>query len=137
MADGRIVIRIDKILYYAHQLAWLYVYGVWPNHLDHKDTNNQHNWIDNLRESTKSQNGMNTKLRKDNSTGYRGVYYNKINKNYNAYININGRRISLGTFITAEDASNVYEQNAIIHFGAFKCMSQKQEGTNDKTNRKT
>jgi len=32
---GYVLIRINDQLYRAHRLVWLYVYGVWPNTIDH------------------------------------------------------------------------------------------------------
>jgi len=120
MKDGRIVIRVDRVLYYAHQLAWLYVYGVWPNQLDHRDTINCHNWINNLREASRAQNTMNTNVRADNKTGYRGVHFNTKNRNFNAYITINNTRKHLGVFNTAYEAHLVYEAHATLLFGEYK-----------------
>ena len=44
------------------------------------------------------------KLRKNNTTGVNGVYFNKKAKLYIARINVQGRQISLGCFKKLEDA---------------------------------
>jgi len=37
-STGHVKIGINKKMYYAHRLAWLYVYGKMPNNnIDHKD----------------------------------------------------------------------------------------------------
>jgi|688.fasta_scaffold622003_2 hypothetical protein len=74
-ARGYIVIRLDSTLYQAHLLAWLYVYGEYPELLDHKDTNKTNNTILNLRLATKSQNGMNSLVRIDSTTGIKGIVW--------------------------------------------------------------
>jgi len=43
--DGYLTIRIIGRLLYAHRLAWLYIYGEWPNIVDHKDHNPSNNKI--------------------------------------------------------------------------------------------
>jgi hypothetical protein len=38
-------VSVDGSRYYAHQLAWLYIYGEWPKQVDHKDRNGHNNAI--------------------------------------------------------------------------------------------
>lgn len=76
MTNGYSGISIYDKKYYAHRLAWLYVMGKWPeNQIDHKDLNKTNNRWSNLRDATGAQNSYNQPLRKDNTTGYKGVYY--------------------------------------------------------------
>jgi len=66
-------IRINKRLYYAHRLAWLYVYGVWPeNHIDHINHKKADNRIKNLRDVTRQNNQRNLPVR-HNTSGVTGV----------------------------------------------------------------
>lgn len=78
MAEGRIQIQLDRRVYRAHRLAWLYVYGVWPaGDLDHRDMDATHNWIDNLRPTTPVENQQNIcKPRRHNLSGLLGVQSN-------------------------------------------------------------
>lgn len=69
-------IRIKGKAYPAHRLAWFYVYKVWPTAVDHINCNKQDNRIENLREySSASDNLSNTKTRKNNKLGIKGVYW--------------------------------------------------------------
>jgi hypothetical protein len=100
-------IRIDGIKYHAHRLAWKMTTGEDPvDKVDHKDRVPENNRIDNLRDASSSQNKCNETLRKDNTTGYKGV--RRQNGGYVARISINNKRHYLGTFDTAEEAFAVY-----------------------------
>ncbi|MBU9472079.1 HNH endonuclease [Burkholderia multivorans] len=91
---------------YAHRLAFLFMTGSWPknivDHLNHDSTDNR--W-ENLRDVDYSQNNHNSKVRKDNKTGVRGVIYNKKYKKYSALLKHQNTRYWLGSFKTLEDAA--------------------------------
>lgn len=112
-------IRIFGHSYLAHRLAFLYMRGHWPrNQVDHKDRNGLNNrWL-NLRECTNSQNAANRGSQKNNKLGIKGVHKSKSEK-YHAQIKVNGKRIHLGTFDTAEAATHAYQKAANKYFGKF------------------
>jgi hypothetical protein len=119
-ADGYVAIRIDGILRRAHQLAWLYMTGEWADKLiDHRDTNRANNVWDNLRLSTPSQNGANSKISKNNTSGWKGVFLNKKTGKWRAMIKVNRIQKSFGSFVNKEDAARAYINGAIQHFGEF------------------
>lgn len=103
-------IRLNKKIYRAHRLAWLYVYKKFPlKNVDHINGIRTDNRIENLREATTSENAQNKKKSmSNNKTGYLGV--SKItNKNkWCAFIKVNGKNKNLGTFKTPELAFNAY-----------------------------
>ena len=71
----------------------------------------------NLRVATPGQNQRNALLRKDSSTGLKGVSVHR--DRYRAQIKIDGKRISLGVYKTAEAAHEAYRAAAIRMSGAF------------------
>src|SRR5437762_1298651 len=60
------------------------------NILDHKDRNYLNNQIDNLRSATISQNKINSKLQRNNTSGFKGVCFYKARNKWVAYIKVNG-----------------------------------------------
>lgn len=101
-----------KKLTLASHLAWLYTYGAWPKKLlDHVNGNRDDNRINNLREATRSQNKANSKLAKNNTSGFKGVYRSKNNKSWIAMIGFNRNLIYLGTFDTIEEAVQIRQKN--------------------------
>lgn len=101
-------IMIDGKQYLAHRLAWLHVNGYWPeNIIDHIDGNPRNNSIGNLRQCNYSQSNCNTKTRRDNLSGVKGVRWHKKAKKYNVRVCINGVRRSMGLFSDLEFAELV------------------------------
>jgi hypothetical protein len=96
-------------LYKAHRLAWLYVHGEWPKRrLDHENGNTIDNRIDNLRLATHSQNIANSRLRRDSTSGFKGVSFYKAEQKWGAYINKNKKRYFLGLFPSPVAAHEAY-----------------------------
>jgi hypothetical protein len=64
--------------YYAHHIAWRFVYGYWPTgEIDHIDGDPSNNRISNLRDVTRQENKKNVKLQSNNKTGVSGVSFDK------------------------------------------------------------
>lgn len=122
VSNGYISIWVDGRKYPAHRLAWLHVYGHWPrNQLDHINHKKDDNRIKNLREASYPENGWHAKRRRDNSSGFKGVYLQPKLKArpWQARISINKHRISLGYFSTPETAHVAYCKAAVKLYGKF------------------
>lgn len=105
--DGYIRIMVDSRLYLAHRLAWVYLYGVWPDkELDHINGKRSDNWRSNLREATRAENRQNSIVRPDNTVGFLGVSPDR--SKYRAQIGVDGAIIKLGRFDTPEQAHQAY-----------------------------
>jgi HNH endonuclease len=99
--DGRgyIIIGIDGEYYLAHRLAWLYVYGEWPEpQTDHKNLDKSDNRIANLRVATAVQNGQNKPIFKNNKSGVAGVSWNSRDNVWQTHIRKDGRLTHVGYF---------------------------------------
>jgi hypothetical protein len=115
-----LLIRIDGRSYRAHRLAFLYMTGEWPpDHIDHRDGEGLTNKWKNLREATNAQNGANRRAQVNNTTGCKGVHFNKSVRRYQSCIQVNGKRRHLGYFATAEEAHAAYCKAANHLFGQF------------------
>lgn len=110
-------IHFGSRVYKAHRLAWLYVYGEWPNGLlDHIDGNRDNNAIANLRIATSAQNAARRPTRRSFGPS-RGVFPH--GPGFVARIHYAGKRHYLGYFSTAEAARNAYEAKAKEIHGDF------------------
>lgn len=98
---GYIIIEIDDRRYKASRLAWLYLYGVWPEgEVDHTNRDKGDNSQENLADVTHQQNAENGKLRVNNTTGIPCVY---LRKNGRYWAAVKGK--SLGVYATKLEAS--------------------------------
>lgn len=91
--------------------------------VDHVDGNGLDCRRHNMRNATSSQNCCNRKRRSGAKNPYRGVYQLKTQKQWNAKITVQGRRIYLGYFPTAEDAAKAYDAAAIVYHGEFASLN--------------
>ena len=106
---GYYQIGVDGWAYLAHRLAWLYMTGEWPAGLvDHIDGDRINNRWCNLRPATVTQNGANSRLNKNNTSGFKGVSRVPGNKPWKAQIRDYGKVVVLGYFDDPAVAHEVY-----------------------------
>lgn len=95
--------------------------GINAKRIDHKDQNPLNNCRLNLRAATVSQNGQNRSANSNNTTGVKGVYFEKSSGRYRAYIKVEGKRYNLGRFDTIAEAEKVVQQKRKELVGEFAC----------------
>jgi|SRR5882757_1676026 len=93
---------------------------------DHINGNTLDNRRSNLRIATPHQNSGNSKLRSDNTSGYRGVYpHNRDKGKWCVAQQITGRTSKhQGVFSSKEDAAQVYILIAYLNFGEFSSLGR-------------
>jgi hypothetical protein len=103
----RILISIQNKVYKAHHLAWVYVYGEWPDEIDHINNDPLDNRISNLRLATRQQNNYNKRHAHKSGSGIKGVTWDKFRKKWFVKIGANKKQIALGRYDNLEEAAKV------------------------------
>ena len=94
-------IYINGKNYYTHRLIWMYETGQMPiNDIDHKDRDKSNNLFSNLRDVSRSDNLMNTGIRKDNTSGVKGVHWYKSKSKWQVKV----KNKHIGYFESLDDA---------------------------------
>jgi len=107
---GCIAIRVNRHLWLAHRLAWLYVYGSFPQHsIDHINGDPGDNRISNLRDVPHKVNQQNRRRpNKNNVIGILGVSRAADTGKFVAAVTVDGQAVKLGSFETAQQAHEAY-----------------------------
>ncbi|MEK6883422.1 MAG: HNH endonuclease [Nanoarchaeota archaeon] len=91
--------------------------------IDHINGDKLDNRRNNLRIVTRQQNMFNRRKRKLLSSKYKGVSWNKKNKNWRAMIRINNRTLNIGSFRNEQDAASAYDIKAKEIFGEYSHLN--------------
>jgi hypothetical protein len=112
-SSGHLFGSIDNRHFLKQRVIWKLVTGEEPplivDHRDRDPTNNQWN---NLRAATKSQNNINSGLK-------RGVSFDKSRGLWAAYTKLNGKKVHLGRHKTEAQARQARELGVRRYFGEF------------------
>jgi hypothetical protein len=105
-------IGIDGIRYLEHRICYVMAGNPDPgdcqiDHIDHDPGNNR---ASNLRLATNSQNLWNLRLTKRNSSGVKGVYYQKSRGKFLARVTKHNRCVFSGRFNTIEEAAEAVKK---------------------------
>lgn len=123
---GYVMVRMDDNQYLAHRVIWLLTYGELPPHpkfeIDHINGDRSDNKITNLRIVDHAGNQRNSGRAVNNTSGFRGVRWDKTRGKWRAEIKINQKGILLGRFETIEEAKEARE-NADKRYGFLRCSA--------------
>lgn len=118
--DGkRYYIRIKRRNYLASRLIFFYHTGEWPKNVDHKNHITTDDRFSNLRAATSAENNRNTSSRKNSSSQFLGVYWNKTLQKWHAQIRISKKLKHLGYFIEENKAALAYNREAVRYYKEF------------------
>lgn len=105
---------------FAHQAAWLYMTGEWPEHqIDHDNGKRSDNSWKNLRAATPTQNAGNSGKRLSNTSGFKGVTRSANGKRWVAFLGKKAGTKYLGTFDTPEEAHEAYIKSSREYWGDY------------------
>ncbi len=109
--------KIKKQVFLHREILCLTDPNIMGDHINHDTLDCQKH---NLRHATRSQNAMNRKgPRSNSSSGIRGVSWYGPSGKWSAKISINGRLSHLGYFVDKMEAAAVYAAANKKHFGEF------------------
>lgn len=117
--DGYSAIKFQYKLYLVHRLIFLMHHGYMPKFVDHIDGNPKNNQIENLRETTIRNNCLNQKLRKNNTSGVKGVTFAKERNKWLVQVPISKNKKNLGYYQDLELAELVAMEARNKYHGAF------------------
>ena len=126
MNTGYRRITFKGVKFLEHKLVWTYHYQFCPEMLYHANRRRADNRIENLRKTNRMGNGANSKMRSDNTSGYRGVTKDK--GSWRAQISIRGEMVKLGSFATEEQAAKVYNIYAKRYFKHWATLNVDKKG---------
>lgn len=111
--------RLNRHTMYLHH----FVMGQPPKgkETDHINHNGLDNRRENLRFVTHGQNLMNQRMKRNNTSGYKGV--SRCGNSWKAQIQLNGKHIHLGYFKTKIEAARIYNQTAKELFGQYAYLN--------------
>lgn len=101
---GYLVVRLNRKLYTVHRVIFSMFNGYFPEYVDHIDGNPLNNKVTNLRECNAAENGWNSKLSSKNTSGVKGVSFDRTSKKWRARLCTNRANTHLGLYPTIKEA---------------------------------
>lgn len=99
------LLGLDLISYGVRRIIWKIMTGNDPiNEIDHINEIRDDNRFDNLREAIVSENNHNRGIQKNNTSGYKGIFWRKDCKKWQGKVRFNYTRYYTGKFDAPEEA---------------------------------
>lgn len=118
---GYITVRVNYKLYYAHRIIWEMHNGPIPKgmQVDHIDMDRANNRLLNMRLANNAQNNSNRGLQSNNTSGYKGVSWDKSKGKWAAQIKVGAKNHHIGRFDSIEEAASARRKATEHYHGQF------------------
>ena len=116
---GYRVIGLNGVRYLEHRIIFLMFNGMEPDYIDHINHDRSDNRIENLRECSRSQNNFNSIKPKNNTSGCKGVDWEKRRSRWLARIESKGKQIFIGRYKNIKDAIRATHKARAKYHGDF------------------
>jgi hypothetical protein len=128
--DGYFFCMIKNATVYLHRALWILNNGPIPaeKQIDHIDGDPSNNVIDNLRICTKAENCQNVRIRKDNTSGVKGVFWDKSSQSWRASVWKDKKKCDLGRFKSLDEAKLCMEAARSVVHGNFANHGYRHQG---------
>jgi hypothetical protein len=123
----RCVVSVNGIKIFRYRLVWALHYDEWRLNLDHVQGDSLDDRIEQLRPSSQSQNAANARIRSNNTSGIKGVFWEPKRKKWQAQIKVNYKAQFLGRFDDKAEAEAAYMNAARKYFGEFASDGKPKE----------
>ena len=118
-STGYLLVRFNGERYLAHRVVFLMCNGFFPAYVDHIDNDPLNNKIENLRECTFSQNKCNTPKYKNNTSGEKGVSWDRSCGKWIAKVQYLKKSVHVGRYLKFEDAKDAVRNKRNELHGKF------------------
>lgn len=115
-SDGYLELGIDGRIYKTHRVIWFWHHGTWPVETDRINGNRVDNRIENLRDSTRTENMKNKKINRNNTSGEVGVSWHPNDERWIASVRLNGKSRRIGGYKTFDEAVQA-RRKASVEYG--------------------
>jgi hypothetical protein len=109
--------QVSTVVFMHHVIATLA--GMAYIRVDHENGRKRDNRIKNLRSATHAENNRNKGKQRNNTSGYKGVSWNKSAQKWTARINNGTTYEHLGLFPSKRAAARAYDEGALKYHGSF------------------
>lgn len=116
-------IHLKGVVCQEHRAIWIMLRGEIPDGMtvDHRNRNTSDNRIENLRLATANEQSYNRKLSSTNSSGIKGVSWNKQRNKWIGFVTVNGKQKCVGLFADIAEAEKAVTIAREKLHGSFSC----------------
>jgi len=102
-------VQLNGKNYGVHRIVFMYHHGYFPIEVDHINGNKTDNRIENLRASNSTTNKFNIGIKKNNTSGIKGVHFSKRDKKWVVSFKVNGKLKWFGQYFDIDYAKFVVD----------------------------